>query len=78
MAWSDLVPEPGSQGTLCITPCGLWSAGLGRSAALFFWPIAVLLAAKRRLAAHPDPTATASPELCRGSQAERMMRKAQA
>ena len=22
--------------TLCITPCGLWSAGLGRSTALLF------------------------------------------
>lgn len=49
------------------TFCGLWSAGLGRSAALVFLPIAVLLAAKRRLAAHPDPTATVSPDLCRGS-----------
>ena len=28
-----------------------------------------LLASKRRLAAHPDPTATSSPKLCRGSQA---------
>ena len=27
----------------------------------------MLLAAKRRLASHPEPTATASPELCRGS-----------
>ena len=53
--------------SLCITPCGLWSAGLGRSAALLFLPIALLLAAKRRLAPHPKPTATASPELCRGS-----------
>ena len=26
-----------------------------------------LLASKRRLASHPDPTATSSPELCRGS-----------
>ncbi len=54
-------------GNLCITPCGLWSAGLGRSTSLFFLPIALLLAAKRRLVAHPEPTATASPELCRGS-----------
>ena len=40
---------------ICITPCGLWQRGLGRSAALLFLPIAGLLAAKRRLAAHPDP-----------------------
>ena len=45
-----------------MTPCGLWLAGFGRSTALFFLPIAVLLAAKRRLVAHPDPTTTASPE----------------
>ena len=54
-------------GTHCTTPCDLWSAGLGRSAALFLQPIALLLAAKKRLAAHPDPTATASPELCNAS-----------
>ena len=48
---------------------GLWLRGLGRSAALFFLPIAGLLAAKRRLAAHPDPRTTVPPELCRGSQA---------
>ena len=40
---------------ICITPCGLWQRGLGRSTALLFLPIAELLAAKRRLAAHPDP-----------------------
>ena len=34
---------------------------------MFFLPIAVLLAAKRRLAAHPEPAATDSQELCRGS-----------
>ena len=39
----------------CITPCGLWQRGLGRSAALLFLPIAGLLAAMRRLAPHPDP-----------------------
>ena len=38
----------------CITPCGLWQHALGRSAALLFLPIAALLAAKSRLAAHPD------------------------
>ena len=58
------------QGNLCITPCGLWSAGLGRSTSLFFLPIAIYKAAKKRLVAHPEPTATASPELCRGSQGE--------
>jgi len=40
---------------------------LERFAALFFLPIAGLLTAKRRLAAHLDPHTTASPELCRGS-----------
>jgi predicted DNA-binding transcriptional regulator YafY len=54
-------------GTLCITPCGLRSSGLGRSAALFFSPIALLLASKRRLAAHPDPLAADPPGLCRAS-----------
>ena len=34
---------------------------------MFFFPIAGLLDAKRRLAAHPDPPATVAPELCRGS-----------
>jgi hypothetical protein len=33
----------------CITHCGLWQHGLGQSAALFFLPIAVLLAAKNAL-----------------------------
>ncbi len=50
-------PESALQalGMVCITPCGRWQRGLGRSAALLFLPIAGLLAAKRRLAPHPDP-----------------------
>ena len=55
------VPEPKPLGTLCITPFGLCSDGLGRSAALLFLPIAGLLAAKRRFASHPDPPATGPP-----------------
>ena len=31
-----------------------------------FLPIARLLAAKKRLAVHPDPRTTVSPELCKG------------
>ena len=54
-------------GSLCVTLCGLWSAGIARPASLFFLPIALLLDAKRRLAVHPDPTATVLPELCKGS-----------
>ena len=54
-------------GTVCITPCGLWTAVLGQSAALFFLPIALLLASKRRLASHPAPTATSLRALCKGS-----------
>ena len=54
-------------GSLCVTLCGLWSAGIARPASLFFVPIALLLDAKRRRAVHPDPTATVPPDLCRGS-----------
>ena len=46
-------------GTLCITPCDLWSAELERSAALFFLPIAVLLARKNAL--HPIPSRLPQP-----------------
>jgi hypothetical protein len=40
---------------LCITPCGLWQHGLGRSTALFFLPIGQAIGCKKRLVAHPDP-----------------------
>ena len=43
------------------------AAGLGQPAVLLDWSIAMLWPVKRRLARHPNPTATASPELCRGS-----------
>lgn len=61
--------------TLCITLCGLSSAGFGRSAALPFFSIAVLLAAKRRLAVHPDPAATLPQQLCRESLIKHIHRK---
>ena len=52
------------------TPSGLWSAALlgsGRPTALFFSATPCYKAAKRRLVAHTEPTATVSPELCKGS-----------
>ena len=38
--WSTTENDKVKLRSLCITPCGLWSAGLGWSAALFFLPIA--------------------------------------
>ncbi len=52
---------------LCITPCGLWRHGLGRSAALIFLSIAGLLTAKLALQPIPIRATTASQELCRAS-----------
>ena len=42
----------------CITPCGLWQHGLGRSAALLFLPIARYWLQKDALRPIPIRTAT--------------------